>query len=215
MGAPETEPGTQTDERPIHAVTIGYALEMMETEVTQAMWQEIMGYNNSVFQNPDNPVEFASWFECGEFVDRVNALDESYQYRLPSESEWEYCCRAGTATTFFWGNDPDTTQIEQYAWWNGNSGLTTHPVASKLPNQWGLFDMTGNVWEWCQDTDHDSYVGAPNDGSAWVTEGDTIRMERGGCYWDYPAGCRSADRSRAPADNRMSSRGFRLVRTPQ
>ena len=154
MGAPEGEQGSSSRERPVHTVTFNYDFEIMTTEVTQGMWLEVMGGNPSHFTGDLNrPVEYVSWDDCQVFVDAMNILDPYHTYRLPSESEWEYCCRAGTTERFYWGEDPGNTDINNYAWWACNSG-GTHPVAQKLPNAWSLYDMSGNVYEWCEDWYH-------------------------------------------------------------
>jgi formylglycine-generating enzyme required for sulfatase activity len=188
MGTPTSDPDPYHYEWPVHTVTFSYSFEMMTTEVTQGMWEEVMGSNPSCFYGLSRPLEEVAWFECPHFVDAMNALDPAHEYRLPSESEWEYCCRAGTTTLFYWGDDPSFTLIDSYAWYGDNSGGETHPVGQKLPNAWGLYDMNGNVWEWCQDYWHDSYTGAPSDGSAWESsyQSGSGRVLRGGS-WDNDA----------------------------
>ena len=214
MGAPEGEPGSSHNERPVHTVTFDYTFEMMTTEVTQGMWYEVMGeYPSSGYGvGDDYPVYYVSWNDCQEFIDAMNLLDPSHTYRLPSESEWEYCCRAGTTTRFYWGEDPDETEIDAYAWFSGNAGSTAHPVAQKLPNDWGLYDMSGNVWEWCQDWYHSNYNGAPDDGSAWEDPVGSDRVSRGGSWSCYASGCRSAYRIAFSPGNSFFNLGFRLSR---
>jgi formylglycine-generating enzyme required for sulfatase activity len=213
MGAPAEEEGTEFDERPVHTVTFNYSFEMMTTEVTQAMWEEVMGNNPSHFTGVNLPVECVSWDECQDFADAMNDLDPDHVYRLPSESEWEYCCRAGTTTRFYWGDDPEETEIGDYAWCNSNSDDTTHPVAQKVANAWGLYDMSGNVREWCEDFWHDSYTGAPSDGSPWLVPAGSEIIDRSGCWYSTPNDLRSAQRGgRLPGDHNFD-RGFRLVRT--
>ncbi len=214
MGSPESDPDSGDIERPVHTVTFNYSFEMMTTEVTQGMWEEVMGNNPSFFTGDLNrPVEKVSWEDCQEFVDAMIVLDPDYEYRLPTESEWEYACRAGTTTRYYWGDDPGHTLIDQYAWYYDNSEVTTHSVAQKLPNAWGLFDMNGNVLEWCEDWYHDSYSGAPDDGSAWLSPAGYYRVLRGGS-WDYQARyCRSTERYNCSPDDRSFNHGFRLVRS--
>jgi formylglycine-generating enzyme required for sulfatase activity len=133
-------------------------------------------------------------------------------YRLPTEAEWEYACRAGTTTRFYFGDD--ASQLGDYAWYSANSQNTTHPVGQKKqPNAWGLYDMIGNVWEWCEDDWHDNYIGAPRDGSAWIKNGNDNRsLLRGGSWGDYPNGCRSAIRDTfIRRDYRSLNYGFRVV----
>ncbi len=213
MGAPSDEQGTITGERPVHTVSFNYDFEMMTTEVTQGMWLEVMGTNPSHFTGDLNrPVEYVSWDDCQEFVDAMNALDPSNTYRLPSESEWEYCCRAGTTERFYWGEDLGETEINGYAWWIANSDSTTHSVAGKLPNAWGLYDMSGNVFELCEDWYHASYNGAPSDGSPWLdTTPFEYRVVRGGSWLSDAA--RSASRGyRSPGTSSYRG-GFRLARS--
>jgi formylglycine-generating enzyme required for sulfatase activity len=213
MGSLSTEPGFAENEGPQHTVNI-QSFELMTTEVTQGMWEKVMGSNPSNFTGePGRPVEQISWNDCQGFIAAMNDLDSSYTYRLPSEAEWEYACRAGTTTRYYWGNDPDSTVIDQYAWYDENSGDTTHPVAQKLPNAWGLYDMSGNVWEWCEDCYHESYSGAPADGHSWVSPSGSSRVSRGGSWYYYADYCRSAYRSGDAPGYRDVIQGFRLARS--
>ena len=214
MGAPSGEQGSSSNERPVHTVTFNYDFEMMTTEVTQGMWLEVMGTNPSGFPGDLNrPVGNVSWHDCQNFVDAMNDLDPSHIYRLPSESEWEYCCRAGKTERFYWGADPGETVIDGYAWWSGNSGNTTHPVAEKPPNAWGLYDMSGNVWEWCEDWYHSDYNAAPSNGCAWVDPVGSSRIFRGGCWVNNAGSCRSARRNKYSPGDHSGYVGLRLVRT--
>jgi len=213
MGAPEGETGSSSDERPVHTVTFGNSFEMMTTEVTQSIWHDVMGDFPSWFNGSYLPVESVSWADCQAFVAAMNARDPTHEYRLPSEAEWEYCCRAGTTTRFYWGDDPDYSEIGQYEWYWENSGSTTNPVGQKLANPWGLYDMCGNVFEWCEDWYHEDYTGAPSDGSPWlVPEGD-CRVTRGGCWYFDPQFCRSAGRGSYDPGGDDDVMGLRLVRT--
>jgi len=134
-------------------------------------------------------------------------------FRLPSEAEWEYACRAGTTTRFYWGDDASHTEIGDYAWWLGNSGNETRDVGGKLANALGLYDMSGNILEWCEDDWHDSYMGAPADGSAWAdSPRGSYRVGRGGGSSTYSADCRSAYRFKLPPSATDSILGFRLAR---
>jgi len=239
MGSMPTEEGRDSDESPRHTVDIS-SFELMTTEVTQQMWGEVMGNNPSSFVSPSRPVEKVSWDDVQLFIEELNSIDTEYIYRLPSESEWEYACRAGTTTPIYSGtmnilgerNCPD---LDDIAWYGGNSGVTdisngydsssweekqyshtragTHPVAAKLPNAWGLYDMLGNVWEWCEDTYQNSYEGAPTDGSAWVSSGASSRVFRGGSWFNYARHCRSASRYGNSAGTRYVDLGFRLARS--
>ena len=189
---------------------------MSKYEVTQAQWKAIMENNPSHFNGANRPVEKISWNDIREtngFLEQLNATHPGYNFRLPSEAEWEYAYRAGTATRFYWGDDPNHTQIDDYAWYSGNNTPSgTIDAGQKLPNAWGLHDMSGNVWEWCEDEWHDNYNGAPNDGSAWVdSPRGGSRLLRGGS-WSSSAGlCRAASRSNSTPDSHCNPIGFRVV----
>lgn len=212
MGAASSEQGSEDDERPVHQVAIDYEFEIMSTEVTQRMWLEVMGNNPSSFPKEYSPVEWVSWTECKEFIEIIDECDANHYYRLPSEAEWEYACRAGSDSRFYWGNDPDGEQIEDYAWSVNNSLNRTHSVAQKIPNAWGLYDMIGNVMEWCEDSYQYSYSGAPEDGSAWYSGNLSNRVVRGGCWFSTLDNCRSAARNLEGIGNTKYSVGFRVVR---
>ena len=133
-----------------------------------------------------------------------------YRIRLPTEAEWEYACRAGTTTDFSFGDSSD--DLGAYAWNGGNSSWRTHEVGTKLANPWGLYDMHGNVWEWCEDAWHPDYTGAPTDGRAWTSGGDsTKRVLRGGGWLNYDYDIRSAYRGKDGADRHFSFFGFRVA----
>jgi formylglycine-generating enzyme required for sulfatase activity len=218
MGSPSGAPGRDSDERQ-HRVSLTNAFYMQTTEVTQGQWHAIMGTNPSSFKNCGDscPIEKVSWNECQEFLRRLNEKEGTSKYRLPTEAEWEYACRAGSTTAFAnggitelqCGNDPN---LNAMGWYCGNSAKKTHPVAQKTPNAWGLYDMHGNVYEWCQDWYGDyptSYVTDPRG-----LRSGQFRVLRGGC-WDYSAMyCRSALRYRCGPDDRGYCFGFRLARDP-
>jgi len=201
------------DEKPPHTVYIRSFL-MGRTEVTQKQWLEVMGSNPSSFSacGLECPVENVSWDEVQQFISKLNQKT-GQKYRLPSEAEWEYAARAGTTTDWSFGNEE--SKLGNYAWYRASSGGKTQEVGKKLPNAFGLYDMHGNVWEWTQDCWHYNYSGAPTDGSAWAT-GCTgnYRMLRGGSWYFYPAGLRSAFRYWGNPDSRLNGYGFRLARTP-
>ena len=209
MGAPESEEGSDDEERPQHKVTLK-PFHMQTTPVTQSMWEEVMGENPSSFKGSDRPVEEVSWDDIQGFLKKLNSLHPGRTYRLPSESEWEYACRAGTTTRFYSG-DSDS-DLDSVGWFEDNSDDETHPVGQKRPNSWGLYDMHGNVWEWCGDVWHGDYKGAPSDGSVWTKGGDQgRRVLRGGSLVNYPKYCRSAYRNRSIASLSYINYGFRLV----
>ncbi len=207
MGSPPSEQ-SRDDEGPQHRVTI-QPFEMMTTEVTQAQWEAVMGNNPSNFKSDVRPVEQVSWNDVQEFIRKLNELDPGNGYRLPSEAEWEYACRAGTMTRFYSGdNDSD---IGSAGWFIDNSSSITHPVGEKNANGWGLYDMNGNVWELCEDLYHISYDGAPADGSAWVSPSGLERVVRSGGWHNSAWLCRSANRGKRSPIYRDSDLGFRLV----
>jgi formylglycine-generating enzyme required for sulfatase activity len=201
----------EANEKPVHQVTINYSFYVGKYEVTQAQWQAAMGSNPSSFKGGlaepfiKLPVEQVSWEDAQNFINKLNDGNDGFTYRLPTEAEWEYACRAGT-TGDHAGN------LSAMAWYAENSENRTHTVGQKQPNAWGLFDMHGNVWEWCQDRYHDSYNGAPTDGSAWLSGGEQkYRVLRGGSWLVDASGLRSAIRTLDTPDARNDFVGFRVV----
>jgi formylglycine-generating enzyme required for sulfatase activity len=195
------------DEKPVHQVTISQPFYMGKYEVTQGQWQAMMGNNPSSFKDCGGncPVEHVSWNDAQDFINKLNESNDGFRYRLPTEAEWEYACRGGT-TGDYYGN------VNDIGWHDGNSGDKTHAAGGKQANAFGLYDMSGNVWEWCQDWYHNSYNGAPTDGSEWLSVGEQkYRVLRGGS-WDGNAGSlRSAFRLRGPSPYRNVDLGFRVV----
>jgi formylglycine-generating enzyme required for sulfatase activity len=218
MGSPEDEPELYDDEGPQHLVQVP-AFFMGRYPITQAQWRVVVETIPQVNQelNPDPsefkgenlPVEQVTWFDAVEFCDRLSAHTKR-QYRLPSEAEWEYACRAGTTTPFYYGS----TITPDLANYDSEVGQTTPVGQYAYPNAWGLSDMHGNVWEWCADHWDGNYEGAPTDGSAWLDEGaetDAERVIRGGS-WDYnPGYCRSACRNSCIPRVTGNVLGFRVV----
>ncbi|MBJ7898405.1 MAG: SUMF1/EgtB/PvdO family nonheme iron enzyme [Cyanobacteria bacterium RI_101] len=179
--------------------------------VTHGQWQAIMGNNQFYFDiNAQNPVERVSWNDCQIFCKKLSALTGKI-YRLPSETEWEYACRSGTTTRYFFGNNME--QLVNYAWYGRNSGRKTHSVGQKKPNLWGLYDMHGNLWEWCEDSWHGTYNGSPTDGSAWVDNQcqSDLRVLRGGAWSSHPTNCHSSSRHYDSLYHTSRMYGFRLV----
>ncbi len=192
MGSPSGEKDKCSDEGPVHKVMIEEPYYLGKYEVTQEQWLEVMGSNPSRFEGDNLPVEKVSWDDVQKFIEKLNEMEGTNKYRLQSEAEWEYACRAGTTTRYYFGDDE--SKLGDYAWYGDNSGWETHPVGQKKPNPWGLYDMYGNVLEWCQDRWHDNYNGAPSDGNAWEDGGSSLRVKRGGGWNDKDRYCRSADR---------------------
>ena len=208
MGSTDNQYGRAQYTTPVHAVTL-QGFEISAYEVTQAQYQAVMGVNPSYFKGENNPVETVSWYDARAFCTALSAMT-GRTFTLPSEAQWEYACRAGTTTLYSYG-DSDTL-LGDYAWYYTNSGSRTHTVGAKLPNNWGLYDMMGNVYEWCLDSWHTNYTGAPTDGSAWEPETGSSRMIRGST-WNiiYPRDFRSAWRQSSYPDRRTGAFGFRVV----
>jgi formylglycine-generating enzyme required for sulfatase activity len=190
------------NEKPVHQVTIREGFYIGRYEVTQAQWRRVMGSNSAAFKGDNFPVDEISWEDAQDFIRSLNTTNDGYKYRLPSEAEWEYACRAGSG-------DEQAGNLDSIAWYENNSEGTTHPVGQKLPNGFGLYDMLGNVWEWCEDNYHSSYNGAPSNGSPWLIGGYATRMVRGGSWRMSSRFLRAA--GRVP-DGRAARRyGLRLV----
>ena len=220
MGSPESEPG-RVDNEIQHTVRIAKAFYMSRTPITQAQWKAVMGNNPSNFKGDDLPVENVSWNDAVEFCQKLSQRDHK-KFRLPTEAEWEYACRAGTTTEYNSGNG--TAALDKVGWYSGNStyipvqsfffrttmptGPGTHPVAQKSANAWGLYDMHGNVWQWCSDYFGEYSGDAENPTGA--TQG-SFRVLRGGSWRYRPQFCRSAYRSINGAGSRGNIIGFRIA----
>ena len=202
MGSPESEEGSYSNEGPQRRVRIAEPFYMGKYEATQAQWQRVMGYNPSNIPQSDRlPVGRVTWYDCQEFVRKAGD-----GFRLPTEAEWEYACRAGSTGKYCFGNDD--ARLGEYAWYGANSGDTEHPVGEKRPNVFGLYDMHGNVWEWCQSA-YKSYPYNAHDGREDVSAGDE-RVLRGGCWLYGPSGVRSANRSGLAPTPRYGAHGLRV-----
>jgi formylglycine-generating enzyme required for sulfatase activity len=206
MGSSESD-----SEKPPHQVKVN-SFAIGKYPITQAQYQAVMGNNPSRFKNnPQNPVESVSWDDAQAFCQKLSQITGK-TYRLPTEAEWEYACRAGTTTRYYFGDNDN--QLGDYAWGSENSNDTTHPVGQKKPNGWGLYDMSGNVWEWCEDDWHDSYAGAPDDGTAWIdndNRSQSPKCLRGGSWVDDPFSRHSADRVTFNPDFLSFYNGFRVA----
>ena len=210
MGSSSEEKERSDSESPLHKVTIQNSFYLGRSAVTQKQWKTIMKNNPSHFKGEDRPVEMISWADAQQFIMKLNEIEGTDKYRLPSEAEWEYACRAGTQTRCFFGEDESI--LDEYAWHIENSGGKTHAVGLKKPNPWGLYDMHGNVWEWVQDKWHENYNGAPLDGTAWEEGNSSNRVSRG-CSWLCNKGfCRSAGRFKREPESRFANLGFRVFR---
>lgn len=204
MGSPENEENRWADENQVK-VEITKPFEMQETQITQIQWDAIMDTNPSAYEGMQKPVQNVSWEDAQEFIEKLNKLNAEYVYRLPTEAEWEYCCRAGTQTP----HSCEAEDLSHFSFFESNDGPLN--VKSLQPNSWGLYDMHGNVWEWCQDWYAETLQGGmnprgPSSGSS--------RVLRGGSWSSGARYLRSAYRSRAVPGSRRVGVGFRLIRTP-
>ena len=222
MGSPEDEAGRWADEGPQHLVTLTRGFWLGATPCTQEQWQAVIGKNPSESQGQRRPVENVRWNDAAEFCGNLTrlaresgAMPADFEFRLPTEAEWEYACRAGTTSAFNdesnctkpEGKDP---ALERLGWYDQNSGNETHPVGEKSPNTWGLYDMHGNVWEWCADYWADRYSAEAQTDPTGPKEG-AGRVVRGGSSWIVAGGCRSACRGGREPGDRGWNRGFRLA----
>jgi formylglycine-generating enzyme required for sulfatase activity len=215
MGAPGTA-GAGDDESPSHLVTISKAFWISKYEVTQSPWKAVITKSNFSFRGDNLPADNVSWYETHDFLDTLNNYESDDKWRLPSEAEWEYCARAGHHDTRFWyGNDLDYSLTDDYSWTVSNSFERTHNVGTTpagVPNPFGLWDMGGNVWEWCEDWYHWGYVGAPDDESPWIDPSGDQRVMRGGSFYETARQTLPNLKSLAPPYAESFNIGFRIVR---
>ncbi len=225
MGSPPEEPFRGSSETR-HQVTISKPFYMQTTEVTVKQWRSVMGHRKLVFQkDSDNmPVTRVSWFDCMKFIERLNRMGQG-KYRLPTEAEWEYAARAGTSSAYSWGDTIDcdkamygnnrlkNNECQRYIKSKGLQFDRPAPVKSYSPNPWGLYDMHGNVWEWCSDR-YGEYKKTPAIDPKGPESG-SMRIRRGGSWFKYGYFCRSANRSFGHPATRYQTTGFRIVREIQ
>jgi formylglycine-generating enzyme required for sulfatase activity len=218
LGSPDTDPDSAKNEKPVTQVTLTHGFWMCRHEVTQGEYFALTGTNPSRSKGDTNrPVEQVTWEQarnyCRRLTDleqRTGRLPDDYVFRLPTEAEWEYACRAGTTSRYGFGDDAE--ELDKYAWFSANGQITTHPVEQKEPNRWGLYDMHGNVWEWCQDW-KGTYPGVSVTDYTGPGNG-TFRVNRGGAFKDAPGSCRSASRSSFYNGDALPFLGFRVVVAP-
>jgi len=209
------------DEKPIHQVTVK-DFHIGKYPVTQALWEKVMDNNPSHFKGKNRPVELISWDNITEeFLPKLNKITSlGGKFRLPTEAEWEYAAQGNVGTRHALSTNAENTKyagsdnLEEVGWYYENSHYETKPVGLKNPNKFGLYDMSGNVWEWCEDKWHSNYENAPDDGTAWITDTadkSLYRVQRGGSYFDSSGDCRSSYRDYYRPTFRFISLGFRLV----
>ena len=209
MGA-TTEQGSdaESDEKPVHSVTLdGYYIG--KCEVTQELWEAVMGSNPSNFRGAQNPVESVSWNDCQNFIKKLNSLT-GRTFRLPTEAEWEYAARGGNKSRHY--KYSGSNNIFDVAWHDGNSGDKTHAVGTRTANELGIYDMSGNVWEWCSD-----WYGFYSAGAQTNPQGpssDSCRVLRGGSWGNDARGCRVSNRNLSGPGNSNGHSGLRLVLVP-
>lgn len=214
MGSPDADSSAAGDEKPQHRVRITKPFYLGKYVVTQEQWQAVMGVNPSYFKGPKRPVDTVTWDDCQEFLAK---LGEGFakgkgRFALPTEAQWEYACRAGSTTRYCFGDDEGS--LGAYAWYCGNSGGSTHPVGQKKPNAWGLYDMHGNVWEWCQDWYYEGfYVRWPTSDPTGGGAGPR-RASRGGGWYSRAEHCRAAYRADFLSGLRLGYLGFRASFVP-
>jgi formylglycine-generating enzyme required for sulfatase activity len=206
--------GDDEDMKPVHKVHITRPFYLGAHEVTQQQWEAVMGSNPAKFKGPKNPVEKVSWDDCRNFIEKLNAKagEQGVKFALPTEAQWEYACRAGSTTKYCFGDDE--AAFGEYAWFSGNAGGKTHPAGEKKPNAFGLYDMYGNVWEWCADWhDPDYYAKSPADDPQGPATGAS-RVFRGGAWNVTARSSGSAKRRINVPELRADNIGFRVARVP-
>ena len=209
MGSPANS--GDSDEHPRHRIEISRPFYLQTTPVNQYQWQCVMGYNFSHYRSKDRlPVEMVSWNDAQKFIGSLNEIEKTNKYRLPTEAEWEYACKAGREDQWYCGNEHD--KLPKFAWFAKNSRGRTHVVGQKKANRFGLYDMHGNVWEWCQDWyDKDYYTKRIGQGPEGPPRGKK-KVCRGGAWYCNHNLVRSANRGKADPANKENHIGFRLAK---
>ncbi|MGC9329894.1 MAG: formylglycine-generating enzyme family protein, partial [Candidatus Hinthialibacter sp.] len=209
MGSPESEEGHEENESPVHSVTISRDFYLGKYEITQAQWIAVMETNPSTEYGPNFPVNRVNWYDCQDFLRRLNKIVNKGKFRLPTEAEREYACRAGTTTMTYFGDNPTPEMLEEHAWMRTNSDGELHDVGLLKPNPWGLHDMLGNVWEWCEDwyAPYPAQAQVDPQGALLGTE----KVFRGASWMARPEWIRCADRGKFTPDNRRNTGGFRIA----
>ncbi len=222
MGTNKTD-----NEKPAHDVTLKHRFSMAKFEVPQNLWEAVMGANPSKWKGPRNSVEMFSWKEAREFCHKTTEmmraeklLGDDEEIRLPTEAEWEYCCRAGTTTVYSFGDsatkegdaDKIASRLNEFGWHTGNAAGNDPPVGAKKPNPWGLYDFHGYLWELVEDSWHDNYEGAPKDGTAWSNADSKKTVVRGGSWKDHYSKLTSSTRKALGVDDKDDAIGLRCVK---
>ncbi|MBI9016734.1 MAG: formylglycine-generating enzyme family protein [Phycisphaerae bacterium] len=206
MGSPDNEAGGYMSQSPVRKVEISKPFLMGKFEVTQEQYIAVMGKNPSYFSGLKNPVECVSWYDAQKFCKKLSEITKM-QVTLPTEAQWEYAARGESQSRFSFGDSEN--DLGDYCWYKDNSGDKTHPVGQKKPNKFGLYDMHGNVWEWCQDYYQDSYRNLASKDPKGPSS-STRRLIRGGSWYDSASLCRVANRDTSGPDLRSFSGGFRV-----
>ena len=206
MGATPEQEDPSGDDLPVHQVTLTNDYYIGKTEVTQALWRAVMGNNPSSLEGDDKPVERVSWDDCQEFISKLNAAT-GQNFRLPTEAEWEFAARGGNKSNHYQYSGSDN--IDDVAWYGDNSDAETHDVATKKPNELGLYDMSGNVWEWCSDW-YGDYSSSAQTNPTGANSG-SIRVVRGGSWGNFAGDCRFSYRGSGSPDCRSYFLGLRLA----
>jgi formylglycine-generating enzyme required for sulfatase activity len=215
MGLPDSDKDASTYEKPRHRVRITKPFYLGKHPLTQEQWEAVMGNNPNAYRMPKHPVEQVSWHDCRQFLDKLNRRGNPVgKFQMPSEAQWEYACRAGSTTSYCFGDDE--SKLGQYAWYGAHfeAPPVTHPVGSKKPNAWGLYDMHGHVLEWCADWyDAGYYARSPTEDPTGPAAGSS-RVARGGAWRSAASFCRSASRKDREPTDRFRGLGFRVCLVP-